>query len=65
VTPDLVEKGFSAQKFISQYKEKLNLKGGGKSHLSQGVIIKKIEDIVFYKTEIKESLKDFLKKCRS
>ena len=65
VTPDLVEKGFSAQKFISQYKEKLNLRGGGKSHLSQGVIIKKIEDIVFYKTEIKESLKDFLKKCRS
>jgi len=59
-SPDLVEKGFSAYQFITQYKEKLSLKGGGKDLLCRGVITKNIEPQSF-KIEVKNALFNFLK----
>jgi len=54
---DILEKGYSAKKFISSFKDKLGLRGGGKENLIRGAIVQ-IEDR--FKERVKESIKKFL-----
>lgn len=63
VTQDL-EKKFSCTKFISIYKDNLNLRGGGKPSLCQG-IIKEFSDFISFKNKLAETVQEFLEKCVS
>ncbi len=46
VTKALLEKDISAAKFVSSYKDELQLRGGGKDALVQGVITNRLEDFL-------------------
>jgi alanyl-tRNA synthetase len=54
---DLVKKKLSCKKFISEIKDKLSLKGGGRENLVQGVVNKKEKDL---SKKIKKYLVRFL-----
>lgn len=63
LTPDL-EKKFSCSEFISTYKDTLNLRGGGRSSLCQGVI-KELPDFISFKNKLRGAIQEFLGKCAS
>jgi alanyl-tRNA synthetase len=56
-TDDFIERGLTSHKFVSLYKEKLSLKGGGRSDLVQGVITRKDNDFL---RKLEESISEFL-----
>jgi len=56
---DLIKEGISAKDFLSLYKDKLFLRGGGRENLVQGVIIKK--DNTFFE-RLDNCIKEFLKR---
>ncbi len=58
-TAELSSKGLSANKFLQNYATKFNLKGGGKTLVSQGKITGKIE-----KEALKKAISEFIEKNR-
>ncbi len=43
---DLVRAGLSGKEFIKRFQAELSLKGGGSSHLAQGVVLKNSQDLL-------------------
>jgi len=58
-TDDIIKKGFSCQKFISEFGRELFLAGGGNDKKAQGVIQKRGNDFI---NKAKEAIKKFIKK---
>lgn len=55
-TNDIIEKGFSCDKFVAQYKEELLLRGGGRKNLVQGVVMQRSDN---YLEKIRECFLKF------
>lgn len=55
---DLINKGFSCRKLISEFGEKLSLRGGGSDKIVQGSIANRGDDFL---KQLKEALNQFIK----
>ncbi|MFH1519279.1 MAG: alanine--tRNA ligase [Candidatus Omnitrophota bacterium] len=58
-TDDIIKKGFSCKKFISEFGKELSLKGGGNDRTVQGVIPNRGDDFI---VRVNESITKFIKK---
>ncbi|MCK4912859.1 MAG: alanine--tRNA ligase, partial [Candidatus Omnitrophica bacterium] len=58
-TDDIIKKGFSCKKFISEFGESLFLTGGGNDKKVQGVVGERKDDFV---VRVKEAINKFIKK---
>ncbi len=58
-TDDIIKKGFSCKKFISEFAKALSLAGGGSDNKIQGVVQKKGDGFI---DRVKEAISKFIKK---
>ncbi|MCK4520190.1 MAG: hypothetical protein KAT96_03425, partial [Candidatus Omnitrophica bacterium] len=58
-TDDMIRKGFSCKKFISEFGKELSLTGGGSDKKIQGVILNRGDDFI---NRVKEAISKFIKK---
>jgi alanyl-tRNA synthetase len=58
VTDDLVEKGLSSRRFLSEFGEKLSLRGGGSDKIAQGSIASRGDN---FEKKVKEAFTKFIK----
>ena len=58
-TDDIIKKGFSCKKFISEFGKELSLAGGGSDKKIQGVVIDRGDDFI---DRVKEAISKFIKK---
>lgn len=52
-TDDIIKKGFSCQRFVSEFAEDLSLAGGGNDRIAQGVVLAKGDD---FEDKVKEAM---------
>jgi len=58
-TDDIIKKGFSCKKFISEFGEELSLAGGGNDRTVQGVVLNRRDGFI---DKVKEAISKFIKK---
>ena len=58
-TDDIIKKGFSCKKFISEFGKELSLAGGGNDRTVQGVVLNRGDDFI---DKVKEAISKFIKK---
>ena len=58
-TDDIIRKGFSCKKFISEFEKELSLAGGGNDRTVQGVVLNRGDN---FTDKVKEAISKFIKK---